>query len=407
MRCRGAGAPHERIARVRAELLVCDVECIPASLALERRLDADGAAMDAERVRALFADAAGRVPLAPAAFGIELDATLAAGARSPGDPIGAELTVRPCPGTLAAPASLPARPPSSPIAAVAMALTPGSVMPDRRRGLSRVARGRRRRDAAGAAHRRARPASTARARRAPSRWTSRSGRPPRGEARIGLARALVLALLGGLVLNLMPCVLPVLALKAVSVFLNAVTKATDWSRSGMSLGVSVGAVMAALSTPVVGMLVDRYGVRVPMTAGVVLLAVGFAILMGMHEPWHFVAANVALGPGFAACALLPITVAVTILHPGAHHAGVGHHRRRVECRGVGAGAGAAGDHGDLRLAWWVRRVGHGRRAHPVAVPAVRAAARATAAGGTRRRSTEASCDWRRSSANPVWHRWRP
>ena len=101
----------------------------------------------------------------------------------------------------------------------------------------------------------------------------------------------------------------------VSVFLNAITKATDWSRSGLSLGVRVGAVMAALSTPVVGILVDRYGGRVPMTAGVILLAVGFLILVGMHEPWHFVAANVALGPGFAACALLPITVAVTIRIP--------------------------------------------------------------------------------------------
>jgi predicted MFS family arabinose efflux permease len=101
----------------------------------------------------------------------------------------------------------------------------------------------------------------------------------------------------------------------VSVFVNAITRATDWSRSGMSLGVSVGAVMAALSTPFVGLLVDRYGVRVPMTVGVFLLAVGFLILVGMHEPWHFVAANVALGPGFAACALLPITVAVTICIP--------------------------------------------------------------------------------------------
>jgi MFS family permease len=101
----------------------------------------------------------------------------------------------------------------------------------------------------------------------------------------------------------------------VSVFLNAITKANDWSRSGMSLGVSVGAVMAALSTPFVGLLVDRYGVRVPMTAGVLLLAVGFLILVSMHEPWHFVAANVTLGPGFAACALLPITVAVTIRIP--------------------------------------------------------------------------------------------
>ncbi len=101
----------------------------------------------------------------------------------------------------------------------------------------------------------------------------------------------------------------------ISVFLNAIAKATDWSRSGLSLAVSVGAVMAAVSTPVVGMLVDRFGVRLPMTGGVMLLAVGFVILSAMQQPWHFVAANVFLGPGFAACALLPITVAVTIRIP--------------------------------------------------------------------------------------------
>lgn len=101
----------------------------------------------------------------------------------------------------------------------------------------------------------------------------------------------------------------------VSVFLNAITTATDWSRSGLSLGVSIGAVMAAVSTPVVGAIVDRRGVRLPMAAGVALLAIGFSILAAMQAPWHFVAANVFLGPGFAACALLPITVAVTLHVP--------------------------------------------------------------------------------------------
>jgi len=38
----------------------------------------------------------------------------------------------------------------------------------------------------------------------------------------------------------------------VSVFLNAITKATGWSRSALSAGVSSGALMAALSTPIVG-----------------------------------------------------------------------------------------------------------------------------------------------------------
>lgn len=102
----------------------------------------------------------------------------------------------------------------------------------------------------------------------------------------------------------------------VSVFLHAIAKATDWSRSGLSLAVSIGAVSAALSTPLVGAAVDRYGVRVPMAAGVALLAVGFGILIVMQAAWQFAAANVFLGAGFAACALLPITIAVTVHVPG-------------------------------------------------------------------------------------------
>ena len=101
----------------------------------------------------------------------------------------------------------------------------------------------------------------------------------------------------------------------VSVFLNALAGATGWSRSSLSLAVSIGAVSAALSTPLVGAGIDRFGVRVPMTVGVILLAVGFAILIGMQAAWHFAVANIFLGAGFAACALLPVTVAVTVLVP--------------------------------------------------------------------------------------------
>ena len=99
----------------------------------------------------------------------------------------------------------------------------------------------------------------------------------------------------------------------VGIFINAIAQATDWARSGLSAGVAVGAVVAALATPAVGVAVDRHGVRVPMLAGVVLLAAGFGVLVSMQAPWHFIAANVFLGAGFAACALLPLTVAITVL----------------------------------------------------------------------------------------------
>jgi MFS family permease len=96
----------------------------------------------------------------------------------------------------------------------------------------------------------------------------------------------------------------------VSVFLNALSVAEGWSRKTLSAGISVGVISAGLFTPVVGVLVDRFGVRVPMALGAALLALGFGVLAGMTRPWQFVAANVLLGPGFASAAMLPITVAV-------------------------------------------------------------------------------------------------
>lgn len=117
----------------------------------------------------------------------------------------------------------------------------------------------------------------------------------------------------------------------VGVFLNALSVAMGWSRSSLSLGVSLGAASAALSTPFVGMLIDRFGVRVPVAIGTALLGVGFSVLMVMEAPWHFIAANLILGPGFAACALLPITIAVTIRVP---------HRTTLALGIVAAGASA-------------------------------------------------------------------
>jgi len=101
----------------------------------------------------------------------------------------------------------------------------------------------------------------------------------------------------------------------VSVFLNALSEAEGWSRRTLSIGIAVGALGAGLATPLVGLAIDRFGVRVPMTVGVGLLAGGFAVLARMDQAWHFVAANVLLGPGFAAAAMLPITVAVAVSVP--------------------------------------------------------------------------------------------
>jgi MFS family permease len=101
----------------------------------------------------------------------------------------------------------------------------------------------------------------------------------------------------------------------VSVFLNALATANSWPRGTLSAGIGVGVVCAGFATPLVGLLIDRFGVRVPIAVGAACLAAGFGLLSAMSEPWHFVAANVLLGPGFAGVAMLPITIAVTVCVP--------------------------------------------------------------------------------------------
>jgi predicted MFS family arabinose efflux permease len=101
----------------------------------------------------------------------------------------------------------------------------------------------------------------------------------------------------------------------VSIFLHAISEAEGWSSSSLSGGITIAALSAALATPLVGIAIDRWGVRVPMSFGLVLFAIGYAILVAMSEPWHWFVSQLFLGSGFAFTAILPVTIAVTICVP--------------------------------------------------------------------------------------------
>lgn len=128
--------------------------------------------------------------------------------------------------------------------------------------------------------------------------------PGRGAHRrlVGAAFAVSFVLVGGV-------------LDTLGVFLHALAQAESWPSSTLSLGVSAGALAGALATPAVGAAVDRSGARIPMLMGTALLAAGFAVLLVMRSPWHFVAANLLLGPGLTATALLPLTVVIAVRMP--------------------------------------------------------------------------------------------
>jgi thiol:disulfide interchange protein DsbD len=233
--------PRARPREVRAEarLLVCRVECIPAELSLARRVGAPGAAgaprdagADAE-VRALFAGAAASLPVAPEALGLELALEVAPAAPRAGESFGAALSVRPCRGGAATGDCAPPRP------------VPGAsaFIPERLEGVELDWLGTRELPGAAGGFQlefegQAFEAVDARKARlrgvlaveaeggrrhvavdlplAPAPGARAGGAPvpaPAAPPALSLGAALLLALLGGLVLNAMPCVLPVLAIK--------------------------------------------------------------------------------------------------------------------------------------------------------------------------------------------------
>jgi thiol:disulfide interchange protein DsbD len=204
---------------VAADVLVCADQCLPASLELARSFQTSAA--ERERSRAIFEEAAARVP--PAADERGVRASLEAAEMLPDGAFRAALHVQAC----ATAGDCALRPPSSaraaffPYAPEGLALRPvslsgdaaslrialegtatASIAPDALlRGVISLA------GADGTRH----SFEVA----APIAAADRAAAPARDAT--SLAGALVLGFLGGLLLNLMPCVLPVLAIKVFAV----------------------------------------------------------------------------------------------------------------------------------------------------------------------------------------------
>jgi Na+/melibiose symporter-like transporter len=64
---------------------------------------------------------------------------------------------------------------------------------------------------------------------------------------------------------------------ALAVFLIAVIEDFKWSRGLASGALMLGSVMWTVAAPVIGILLDRFGPRIVLTAGSVIMAIGFVI----------------------------------------------------------------------------------------------------------------------------------
>ncbi len=287
------------------ELLVCRASCIPATLSLAAPL----AAQDSERAEllALFAAHDASRPLAPAAFGVSVRAEGAA------DPRELRLVVAPCTrdaacAELAAPASGPAffseaagdealRAISAETANGALAIllrAESDALAPRVRGvLALQARG-------GALHHLEIDVPFAAAIGAKNSQPSAlgddpaaaPGAAPRSALDVnGLLAMLGLALLGGLILNLMPCVLPVLALKVFAVGELAGQSRRSALHHGLAYAAGIELSMLALAAAALGLRGAGHAVgwgfqfQEPAYVAVIsAVLVGFALnLFGVFE----------------------------------------------------------------------------------------------------------------------------
>ena len=98
---------------------------------------------------------------------------------------------------------------------------------------------------------------------------------------------------------------------AFAVFLIAVIEEFHWSRGLASGALMLGAVMWTLAAPVIGILLDRFGPRVVLPGGSILMAIGFIISGMAHSVLEFyIGMGIFMGVGFAA---LPMTSQATFL----------------------------------------------------------------------------------------------
>ena len=85
-----------------------------------------------------------------------------------------------------------------------------------------------------------------------------------------------------------------------------------WQQGDLSAAYAIASLTAAVGSPVVGWIADRYGERKTLLAGVLLFAGGMALAGAVSELWHlYIAYGVLLGGALTVFQLVMVTTALT------------------------------------------------------------------------------------------------
>jgi len=100
---------------------------------------------------------------------------------------------------------------------------------------------------------------------------------------------------------------------SLSLIMAPMEKELGWSRSTTSAAASLAQIFMAVAAPIVGNLVDRFGARLLLSAGLAAVGGGVVLAAGAHTPWQFyLAYSVIAGIGFGTAATHVVSTIVSL-----------------------------------------------------------------------------------------------
>lgn len=101
-----------------------------------------------------------------------------------------------------------------------------------------------------------------------------------------------------------------LLLQAFGAYVAVLSVERGWSKTALAGGAALQSIEGALLGPAMGWLVDRFGPRILVQAGVVLLSLGFVFLSQVDSLAGFYGALIVLAVGASLCGYFPLSVAL-------------------------------------------------------------------------------------------------
>ena len=97
----------------------------------------------------------------------------------------------------------------------------------------------------------------------------------------------------------------------VSVFLEPLQATFSWTKTQVSLGFTIAALLVGLLSPVVGILVAKFGIKKVQMAGALITGAGLLLMGSIQQLWQYYAVYIVLAVGLASVGLVPAQTVIS------------------------------------------------------------------------------------------------